>query len=280
MSAFCNAGFSSFPPGLEVPGLLAFKSVVGTLIVTGGIGFPILFEVFDRSRNPQRRRLPWPPYLLLTVGVSLALLILGTVGLYLTESTALAVAGRPAAERFGNALFYSVSSRTAGFGLVPHSTLTIGSQLLIVVLMAIGGSPLSTAGGLKTTTIGVLVSAALSSLRGHRWIQFGRSEISASTLLECVAIVLIYLLLAFGSLLVLLPFEAPDAFGLFFEIVSALSTVGLSLDVTPQLSAFGKLWISGLMLAGRFGIVALVYMGIGRVREQRFRYAERVYYVG
>ncbi len=279
ISAFCNAGFSSLPLSLESSpfGILGIWSIC-LLVIIGGLGFPVLFELINRSRKT-KKYFRFSANTRLSLQVSGVLLILGAVLFFLLESV-VKVPTLSAFERFGQALFYTVSTRTAGFNMVPVDRFHISTILVMMGLMIIGGSPISAAGGLKTTTIGVLFAAALSSIRGQRAAQYHHREIPNSVVMRAISAVVLYFVAAIGASLLLFVTEDTDSWALIFEIVSALSTVGLSLGATPHLSFFGKLIIILLMIVGRLGLVTAAYAGLGRQEEQRFRYPEDKFFAG
>lgn len=278
VSAFCNAGFSSFSSNLNLPGLFWMKGCVAVLIILGSIGFPVIFEGFDRLRGkPSRRTLS--PHFILNISAVVVLLVVGTLSLFLIEVFR-SGAVENVVSTFGSALFHSISARTAGFNIAEISDLNQGSQLVLVVLMIIGGSPLSTAGGVKTTTAAVIIVSMASLLRGHKWIQFRSSEISYFVLQKCVAIVVLYTLVALVAVVLLMGFSNLDAWMVTFEAISALSTTGLSLGATAELGAIGKMIIIALMLIGRLGLITIVYIGVGTLSSQRFRYPQEKYFVG
>ncbi len=278
ISAFCNAGFSSFPNNLNVPGLASMKSIVCLLVLIGGIGFPVIFEIIRKMTRKKAYR-PLSSNTVLTLTVTASLLFLGAIGIFFIETfeTASQFSG---GKNLIHGLFYTISARTAGFNLAPIADLTYGSQLLIAFLMVVGGSPLSTAGGIKTTTVGVILIAAASLMRGHKWLQFRTSEINYIVLQKAVTLVVLYSIAMFIATLALVAIEPSDPWAIVFEVISALSTVGLSLGVTEELSSLSKVIVIGLMLTGRLGLVTMVYIGFGRSYSQRFRYSRERFYVG
>lgn len=279
VSAFCNAGFSSFSQNLEIGDLVGLKVAVCVLIVLGGLGFPVFNELLTRLKPVRAyQRFSGHTFLVLMITISLLLIGGGVIGLI--EWTHFSKLGTDPSRIFGEAMFYSVSSRTAGFNMTPPEALNFASQFVIAMLMVIGGSPMSTAGGIKITTVGVLVVAAWSNLRGRRWIQFRRSTIPLEALQKAVTIVLLYICLLIVAVGLLSTFESKRLWELTFECISAMSTVGLTLGVTPDLTNASKIVIIFLMLAGRVGLVSLAYLGLGRISNPKLRYAEDNYYVG
>lgn len=278
VSAFCNAGFSIFPETLEIPGLTLMKSILSVLIILGGIGFPVMFEVMDRARGRIIRKRYSPNTLLCLT--SAGILLLGGAAAILSTEIAAGLHEEGILARLGHSLFYSISARTAGFNITPMDHLTQGSQLIILILMIIGGSPLSTAGGIKTTTASIFLISTSSLLRGLKWIQYRSSEIPYFLLQKCVSVVVLYLMASITAIVLLLALEDLDPWTLTFEAVSALSTVGLSLGATAQLGIISKFVLIALMFVGRLGVVTAVYVGVGSVSGQRFRYPQEQFYVG
>ncbi|HQF39104.1 MAG TPA: potassium transporter TrkG [Opitutaceae bacterium] len=267
VSAFCNAGLSTFPEGLvrwrHEPWRL---TVVGLLVVAGGIGLLALvnlrFYYFWR-RDPRARG-----YLTVQARLSLVvagiLLVAGTVFAFLSEwNGAFSTGDLPA--RLGEAAFHSTMARTAGFNTVEVGAMSPATLLGTMALMFVGGAPGSMAGGIKTVTFALLVLAAWTALRRRAAIVlWGRSipEKQASTAILFTLIAGTFLL---GGTILLLVSEqnAPSGatnhhwLGLMFEAVSAFGTVGLSTGVTPLLTAAGKLIVVALMFGGRVGPLIL-----------------------
>jgi trk system potassium uptake protein len=266
VSAFCNAGFSTFSTSLvefaEDPLVLL---VVSALVVLGGLGFLAIEETtrWWRSRRGARRtRLSVHTYAALVA--SAALLALGTVlyGAFEWNGTL---------ERFGaldklsNAWFMSVTPRTAGFNSVPYGEVANSTAFLTVLLMVVGGSPGSAAGGVKTTTLAVLMAMALARIRGRGHVQIHGRAVPPGTVERTVSLTIVAFGVVTAAVFLLSIFEThgrplADAragfLPLFFEVVSAFGTVGLSMDVTPTLSTPGRLLVIALMFVGRIGPLA------------------------
>ncbi len=180
----------------------------------------------------------------------------------------------------GESLFYAIPARTAGFNLRPIAEFSQGAVLITLVLMLIGGSPLSTAGGIKTSTLGVIITSAISFMRGHSWIQFHNREIPITTLMKSISLVTLYMVISILAIITLISSEGLNPLNLTFEVVSAISTCGLSLGVTPYLRTFAKVILIILMLLGRLGIMTIIYVGAGKISEQRFRYPKDHFFAG
>jgi trk system potassium uptake protein TrkH len=263
VSAFCNAGFSTFSDSLVGSrGETSVLVVIMLLIVVGGIGFLTLEELylFQKARRRERRfrlslhsrivlvttaaliALPWPLFVVLERGDTLA--GLGTV------------------DAWTNALFLSVTARTAGFNTVDYGQASVGANFLTVLLMAIGGSPGSTAGGLKTTTVALIALLAWSRLRGEEVTSAAGRSIPGETIQRAVGLfVVTFAVMAVGTL-VLATAETEagrprDFLRYLFEAVSAFNTVGLTMGATPQLTLTGKVTAILFMFAGRVGPLVL-----------------------
>ncbi len=277
VSAFCNAGFDlmggkfggakfvSFTPFATDP-VVTFT--LSFLIIVGGIGFCVWSDLWDFVRGLFRKE---RVYLQLHTKV-----ILFVTGLLLLFSTALFLLfewknptyeGYSFFDRFLVSFFNAVSPRTAGFSTTDLTSLSNGGYLLTVILMFIGGSSGSTAGGVKVGTMAVIVMGMIAVFREKRDINVGKRRIEYSLMNQALAIFTSFLLLAMASTLLLcglepqLPFQ--DA---LFEVVSALGTVGLSLSSsTPLLSTPSSLLLILLMYAGRVGILTLI-LALGKKR--------------
>ena len=181
--------------------------------------------------------------------------------------------GETRGERLLSALFHSVSARTAGFNTVDVAGLAPAALFLLLLLMWIGGSPASTAGGVKTTTVAVALLTVLSIAGGKGRVELFRHRLGDASIQRAFATVIISVSLLSVSILGLLAFEEKPAFELAFEAVSALSTVGLSTGITPSLGTPSKLLLVGLMLAGRVGLLGCVLAVTPRRRDARHEYA-------
>jgi trk system potassium uptake protein TrkH len=265
VSAFCNAGFSTFSTSLvdfaENPIVLL---VVSALVLLGGLGFLAIEETtrWWRSRGGRRTRLSVHTYAALVA--TAALLGVGFV-LYGAFEWNGVLARFGILDKLSNAWFMSVTPRTAGFNSVPYTDVANSTAFLTVLLMVVGGSPGSAAGGVKTTTLAVLTALALARVRGRAHVQIHGRAVPPGTVERTVSLTIV----AFGvltaavfllSILETTGHSVADAragfLPIFFEVVSAFGTVGLSMDVTPTLSVPGKLLLVALMFLGRVGPLA------------------------
>lgn len=283
VSAFCNAGFSTWSGGLYDPvvrGNTAVQSIIMVLVVAGGLGFPVVYAttvwmggrlaraVGQRQRRPVltlHARVAWSTTGILAAG--------GALGLWLTEAghAAPGAANPP----WMIALFNSITARTAGFNIEPMESLRPASALLLVFLMFIGGSPGSTAGGVKTTVFAVALLNARRIILGRTDVEVFRRRVPEDTVARALAVVFLALVwVLFGT--VALAVLEPDLLlgDLLFETVSALSTVGLTRGVTPQLGPAAKLLVILTMFAGRVSVLYFVLAFIRRRDSNPYRLPE------
>ncbi|MBP3680092.1 MAG: potassium transporter [Bacteroidaceae bacterium] len=289
VSAFCNAGFSTLSGNLGNEQILhhtGFYLGISFLIILGGIGYPILVNfyqtlsyevkrVFYRLMN--ERTLPHRVHLYnlntrIVVRMTAILLISGTFVILIAEWNR-AFAGMSVVDKFVQAFFNAVSPRTAGFNSVSLTTMGFHSLLFYMLLMMIGGGAQSTAGGMKVNAFAVILLNLRAVLKNAERISIFNRELSYDSIRRSNATLIFYLLVVFVSFFFITLLE-PDlpAFSLLFECVSALSTVGSSLDLTPLLGNGSKLLLVLLMFVGRVGLLTLVASLVGESRKQRFRY--------
>lgn len=285
ISAFCNAGF-----GLWRDNLTPWRGdawtvlTVSALIVLGGLGFLTVSEI----RRAGRLRTRLSVHSRLALAVSGLLIAAGTAAIFLLE-TRRAFRDLPLGEQILAALFQSVSTRTAGFNTVDIGALAPGTLFLMMILMFIGGSPGSCAGGIKTTTVGVLAVATVTRLKGLRNANaFGRT-LASETVRNALTIALlgaaVVIAALFALLLLEVPGGAPDEeralfIDYFFETVSALGTVGLSTGITGGLSPASRLLVSLLMFLGRLGPLTIGIALAGAERAHDWQYPEEEVMVG
>lgn len=290
VSAFCNAGFSLFPDSLcRYAADPAVNAVIGILVVGGGLGFFVLTELTDRAavrRGRRRRRLSFHTKVVLTM--SALLLVGGALFFYLLERSS-SMAGLPAGEAALRSLFQSVTARTAGFNTVEVHSLSSASLFTLVLLMFCGGAPGSMAGGVKVTTLGVILIVVVSRLRGARrpslfGRSLGRANLERALALLIIAAVLVGLMTMLLLVTELGGISHPESRGKFldlaFECVSAFGTVGLSAGVTPDLSPAGRILITLLMFVGRLGPLTLVAAMERRRRAPAYAYPEEELMIG
>jgi len=278
VSAFCNAGFALPSEGLAaapLQGNTPFLATIMILIVLGGLGFPVLLNIWrmlpgGATPRLQRRMSLHTLLVLIATGT---LILAGTAGIFLIERNGwLAHLSGP--DQVFTALFHSVSARTAGYNTLPVGGLAPASLLLIIGLMWIGASPGSTGGGIKTTTVVIAILAIRSIVTGRPSIEAFRHRIPDRALFQAFSTIALSVGTIVLALFVLLLLENFPFTALLFEVVSALGTVGLSTGITPQLSTAGKLVIALVIFVGRVGVLATLLAITGQRAQQRFEYTE------
>lgn len=284
VSAFCNAGLSLFPDNLEQYRTDAFVSVVMMiLIVAGGLGFLVLTDVggwISAGFRGTRRRLLYHSRVVLVT--SAMLIVAGALAVLLLEAGGVASSGS-IAQRTVDSLFLSITSRTAGFSTISTGHLTNGTLLVVIILMAVGGSPGSTAGGVKTTTLATMSALLASRVRNRDRVELLKRTIPEETVAKAMIVLAAFLVATAAATTILQVSElsGPEHhlnrarfLECLFEVVSALCTVGLSTGVTPDLTIIGKLVIIACMFVGRLGPLMLATSLIGPTRPSELTYPE------
>ena len=261
ISAFCNAGFDLMGRQAPFSSLTAYAAnplvniTVMALIVIGGVGFLTWQDVRANGWHLRAYRLQSK----IILSMTLILILLPALAFFLLEFTGGDWAGKTLGERVLASLFQSVTPRTAGFNTVDLTAMREASLTLVILLMLTGGSPGSTAGGMKTTTVAVLFLSAVSVCKRRETVRcFGR-RIDADALRSAAAILLMYLMLfLLGGLAISLLEDLP-VLTCLFEAASAIGTVGLTLGITPGLCAASRFILMGLMFFGRVGGLTLIF---------------------
>jgi trk system potassium uptake protein TrkH len=291
VSAFCNAGF-----GLHSDSLARYRDlwdvnlVMMALIITGGIGFPVLRDL-ARAAGARLAGVKRPPLALHTKVVlvtTAALLVLGTASFLLTEwGNEGSIASLPVHRRVLAAMFQSTTARTAGFSTVEIGRLLPATLFFIVFLMFVGASPCSTGGGIKTSTLGVLGVLAVSKLRGREEPSaFGRSIQRRAVSRAVTVAILSGLVVILFVWLVLVAERGRLASGEFtlsqvlFETMSAFGTVGLSTGITPELGRASHVLLAALMFVGRLGPLTLVVSVARREGPDKVQYPSEAMLIG
>ncbi len=262
VSAFCNAGFSTYSSSL-----MGFQNspativVISLLVIAGGLGFISMEELHQRYilRNKAVRRLSIHTKLVL---VTSGLLLFGCWPIFAAFEWRGVLSEMSTVDKLTNSWFLSVTPRTAGFNTIDYAAASDSTNFLTIILMMIGGSPGSTAGGMKTTTFALLGLLAWSRLRSHSTASFADRSIPAETIQRATGLFVIvigavvlgmFLLTSIGD-----AYDATEPFiAVFFEVASAFNTVGLSMGVTPELSAPSRWVVIVLMFVGRTGPLSI-----------------------
>ena len=279
VSAFCNAGFDLFGEYRSITGYvgdLTVNGVIASLIVVGGIGFPVVADLWNCR---QTRRFSLHTKVVLTTTV--LLIVLGAGFIFVAEyGNAKTLSDLPPADKVMASLFQSVTARTAGYNTVDIGLLREGTLLAIIFLMFVGASPSSMGGGVKTSTAAILFISLVGSVTGKRDpLAFGR-QIPQQTVYKAFTIVTISVMLISLVTLTLSFTEAAPIFSLLFQVTSAFGTVGLSTGITPKLSDAGKVLITLTMFAGRVGTLTLLMALALRPRKERLKYPEGKIVIG
>lgn len=290
VSAFCNAGFALFPNSfIGYSDHFLINLVICLLIVIGGIGFPVLYDLqcWVKTRKHGRCRLSIQTKTVLWT--TLVLIAGGALMYAFLERTALATS--PSWHyRIWVPLFQSITCRTAGFNTADISSLREATLAVMIFLMFFGASPGSCGGGLKTTTLALLAAFTASRVRHGRRVNLFKKSVPGDTMARAVSLTLVSIAIVFLVLFMLLMGDTITAnvtggvahsfLGFLFETVSAFGTVGLSMGVTTELNTWGKGWIILMMIIGRVGILTFSYIIVGSGKDEGIEYAEENMMVG
>jgi len=290
ISSFCNAGFSLFSNSFsDFRGNSLINIVVPLLIFVGGIGFIIILEVYYYlSRWKQKRHFKFSLHTKITILVTMVLIPLGVISFWLLERN-YSLKALPPAQQFFSSFFQSITSRTAGFNTINFAMLSYPTLFFIIILMFIGASPGSTGGGVKTTTIGILITNLVSKLRGSERVNIFRRTLNEELINRAAIIVLsaiiVVALMTFGVLIAEQGNHSSDGassnpLGTLFEVVSAFGTVGLSTGITPKLTIASKALITAMMFMGRLGPLTLALALAKKEKRAHYSYPEESVMVG
>jgi trk system potassium uptake protein TrkH len=282
ISAFCNAGFSLFSDSfMSYNTSWGVYVVICPLIVLGGLGFGVLYEEVPA---PKRMQLQTK----IVLAVSAVLIILGTSAILLFERYA--ASGNPGAAHqhpgILGALFQSITARTAGFNTIDVGALSAPSRFVLILLMFIGGSPGSTAGGIKTVTLAVVIMTVVAALRRRQEVEMFRRSVRIVVVGRAITVTLLFVAVLFAATLVMSITENAGGFtmsDIMFEVSSALGTVGLSTltaGQTASLTTAGKAIIIAVMLIGRLGPLTLLAALTFNLKPARYNYPDEAIIVG
>lgn len=290
ISAFCNAGFSTLSGNLGNPTIMynhnAFYIIISTLIVLGGLGFPILMnfkkmlsyksgKFFDKIFKRKKQR-PFYSHIAnintkIVLSMTAILIVVGTIIIAISEWNR-AFVSMPFFDKIVQSLFNAIAPRTAGFNSIDLTQFSLITIIFYSFLMWIGGGSQSTAGGIKVNTFAVAMGNFFSVIKGQKDVRLFNREIESDSIRRASAVI-------FGSMLTILIFfiglviMEPNisAKGLLFETISAFSTVGSSLNVTPLLSDGSKIWVTILMFIGRVGLITVLMSFIKHSETPKYR---------
>lgn len=259
VSAFCNAGFDLMGRFGEFSSLTPFYSdvalnlTVASLIVAGGLGFIVWQDIITNKFSLKKYSVHSKIVIITT-----AALLLGGWLLYFVFEKNASLSSLSTGEKILASLFQSVSSRTAGFNTVPLNKLSGAGVILMSVLMLIGGSPGSTAGGIKTTTVAVMVIELIAAAKGNKDTVVFKRKLEDDTVKRAGAIISVYLMAVVISVAAICAVENLPLSDVLFEVASGAGTVGLTVGITSTLSGFSHIILMLLMFGGRIGGLTLV----------------------
>lgn len=261
VSAFCSSGFdlmgyfgpySSFT---KTGGDLYLTAILAVLLVIGSLGFFVWYDLKENKLHFSKYKLHTKIVITFTAG----LLLLCSIAFFVFEQGGKNFADKTLGQQILYSIFESASARTTGFNITDMETLTQASKMLVVFMMLVGGSSGSTAGGIKTTTLAVIVLSVISKFRRRKSIEvFGR-RLEDDTLRNAVCIVTIYFILTVSATLAIAKLESISITTAVFEAAAAISTTGLSMNLTPTVSVGTQIILMILMLFGRIGPFSFIY---------------------
>ena len=280
ISAFCNAGFDILG---KFNSLTSYNSnavvilVASALIIIGGLGFTVWSELYS-SKSLRKVSLHSKMVILMTV----VLVVGGTLLMFLFENNNInTIADMSFIDKVMNSFFASVTPRTAGFNSIPTDGMTTAGKFLTIILMFIGGSPGSTAGGIKTTTIGILIVTIVCVIQGREDAEVFKRRFSKDLVYKAFTLIFIGLSLVIVVTMLLSYTEKGVSFiALFYETVSAFGTAGLTLGLTSELSNIGKVLIIFMMYLGRVGPLTVVLSITRKKRNTGIKYPEGKILIG
>ena len=261
ISAFCNAGIDLFGNYRSLTGYMGDPLVnigIMALIVVAGLGFLTWQDIYEHKHHICRYRMQSK----LILAVTGLLIVVPAVLFFFLEFAHL-----PMKERILASVFQSVTTRTAGFNTVDLAGMSESGQLGMILLMLVGGSPGSTAGGMKTTTFAVLIGCAYAVFRQRDAVQFFGRRIAADVISTALTLAVLYVGLSIGAAAVMSRLEDLPLLTCWFETASAVATVGLTLGLTPTLGVASKWMLIVLMYLGRVGGLTLIYAALSNKKQ-------------
>jgi trk system potassium uptake protein TrkH len=285
VSAFCNAGFSTFSNSLmDYRSNYIVQLSIGIGIILGGLGFLVLTELAQAKRK--RITFYFTQFTLHTKFVLLitGILIIAGIGVFLVLEWHYSIRNLSIGEKLIASFFQSVTCRTAGFNTVDIGSLRSPTLFVMMLLMFIGGSPGSIAGGIKTTTMGVIVSLIYSKFRGTQQIVFWGRSLNPETIERSTSLMILAILFITFSAFLLLTvdtFHVKDPFlAVLFEVTSAFGTVGLSTGITSSISDPGRVLMCLVMYIGRLGPLTLIMALTSKKKRVNIEYPEEHIMIG
>ena len=275
VSAFCNAGIDIIAENslCNYATNPLINIVTSVLIILGGLGYIVWWDVIRvvKSRSPKNRKIfrHLSLHSKIAITATAVLILVGAILIFIFEyDNPLTIGKMSLFDKIQISLFQSVTTRTAGFATIPQENLTNASATVSIVLMLIGGSPVGTAGGMKTVTIAVLICSAFATIRNKNSVTLFGRRISEESIKKAVSVVVMFLTICAISTILLMATSNASPLDAVFETVSATATVGLSRNLTATLNTFGKLIIIVTMYFGRVGPISLA-IALGSKNESQ-----------
>ena len=275
VSAFCNAGIDIIAENslCNYATNPLINIVTSALIILGGLGYIVWWDVIRvvKSRSPKNRKIfrHLSLHSKIAITATAVLILVGAILIFIFEyDNPLTIGKMSLFDKIQISLFQSVTTRTAGFATIPQENLTNASATVSIILMLIGGSPVGTAGGMKTVTIAVLICSAFATIRNKNSVTLFGRRISEESIKKAVSVVVMFLTICAISTILLMATSNASPLDAVFETVSASATVGLSRNLTATLNTFGKLIIIVTMYFGRVGPISLA-IALGSKNESQ-----------
>ena len=275
VSAFCNAGIDIIAENslCNYATNPLVNIVTSALIILGGLGYIVWWDVLRviKSRTPKNRKIfkHLTLHSKIAITATLGLILVGALLIFIFEySNPQTIGNMSVFDKIQVSLFQSVTTRTAGFASVPQENLTNASSVVSILLMLIGGSPVGTAGGMKTVTIAVLFCSAFATVRNKNDASLFGRRISEDSVKKAVAVVVTFITICAASTILLLATSNASVLDVVYETVSATATVGLSRNLTASLNTFGRILIIITMYFGRVGPISLA-VALGSKNESQ-----------
>ena len=281
VSAFCNAGFSLFSDNLYgFKNSFIINMTIPLLIFLGGIGFSTILNCYNVLRKKEKRLTSTTK---LSIKISIFLVIIGMVAMFILEYSNKSTIGNLSfGQKLEASFFQSVTTRTAGFNTISILGLKRSTSLLFVILMFIGASPGSTGGGIKTTTIGLIILGTLATLKNKDTIEYDKRSVSWRIYSKAITVLFISLIYTTICVFLLILFERnKNLLDLVFEVFSAFGTVGLSRNLTPSLADISKFILIITMFVGRVGPLTIALaLSKSNLKKGRYTYPQENILIG
>lgn len=284
ISAFNNAGFDLLGNFTSVTVLNTNKVVLmtlGTLINIGGLGYLVWREIISSIRSKKKLK-NFSLHSKVVLTISLTLVLFGSLIFLIFEwNNPATMQGMRFSDKIVNSYFSATTPRTAGFNSISNSEMSPAGKLLTMAYMFIGGSPGSTAGGVKTTTLGIVIFTLISVLKGREDVEVYHKKLSQSTVYRAVAVFLLGISIVIMGVMVLSIAEVGATFEvILYEVLSAFGTVGLTQGITPSLTAVSKVTLTLIMYMGRVGPLTVMLALAGKQSKANVKYPEGKLLIG